>query len=161
MSRNSFPRTSTSTYLRRDSRSNPIADIPNAGTIIAPKPKSNTKGATLVISPGTSEPRVPSIVAVDWRDWVAVLLDEDVDWLPLPVVLLELGNEESAAAEAKEIASTSASRIARPNGLCCTGDLVILSLLIIIWRLVLLLLLVDGNLEISCEPTNAFLCFGL
>ena len=72
-----------------------MALIPSAGIMSAPKPNSKTSGATFVISPGTSEPMAPIIEAAaeapDWRDWVAVLDDDD---LPL---LLPLPLDESAA----------------------------------------------------------------
>lgn len=58
-----------------------MAFRPRAGIIKAPKPKSSTRGATFVISPGTRELMVPNIDAAldtaDWRGWVLVdLLDE-------------------------------------------------------------------------------------
>lgn len=66
------------THLRRLSRSRPMAPIPSAGIMSAPRPNSTTSGATLVSRPGTSEPRAPITEAAaetgDWRAWVAVVL---------------------------------------------------------------------------------------
>ena len=71
-------------YLRRLSRNKPIALMPSAGIMRAPSPNRSTKGATFVMSPGTSEPSAPIMEAAleteDWRAIVAVLLD---DLLPL------------------------------------------------------------------------------
>lgn len=44
----------------------------SAGIIIAPKPNRITKGATLVIRPGTIDPKAPRTVAADWRAAAAV-----------------------------------------------------------------------------------------
>lgn len=53
------------TYLRRLSRNKPIAPMPSAGTTSAPSPSMSTRGATLLMRPGTSEPMVPMTEAAD------------------------------------------------------------------------------------------------
>lgn len=69
--------------------------MPSDGIMSAPMPNKSTKGATLVMRPGTSEPIVPNMEAaaetLDWRACVPVC------W-PLDVVELD---EDDFAADSK------------------------------------------------------------
>lgn len=80
------------TYLRLLSRISPIVFRPSAGIMSAPMPNSSTKGATLVISEGTSWPSAPrTAAAFDTADCLG--------WLDFPVaVLVDEALEESALA---------------------------------------------------------------
>lgn len=88
-----------------------MALMPSEGIMSAPMPNSNTSGATFVISPGTSEPRAPTMEAAadmgDWRACVAV----DEDDLLLVLLCDEAGElDDDSTALVMEINANSSAR---------------------------------------------------